>query len=54
MSSAITLAFAHNITIYDAFYVALAKESGLSLVTADDKLYKRTSELKLVKFIDDV
>lgn len=54
MSTAIALAFAHNITIYDAFYVALAKESDLSLVTADDKLYKRTTELKFVKFIDDV
>jgi predicted nucleic acid-binding protein len=54
ISSAITLAFDHNITIYDAFYVALAKESGLSLVTADDKLYKRTRELNLVKFINDI
>ena len=54
MSSAITLAFDHNITIYDAFYVALAKESDLSLITADDGLYKRTSELNLVKFIVDI
>ena len=52
--SAITLAFDHNITIYDAFYVALAKESSLNLITADDKLYKRTSKLKFVKFIDAI
>lgn len=54
MTSAIALAFEHNITVYDAFYVALAKESGLSLITADDRLYKRTSGLNLVKFINDI
>lgn len=33
--------FASGISIYDAFLIALAKSYGLSLVTADEKLFAR-------------
>jgi len=35
---AIELAFEYNITIYDAFYVALADELDYAIITADKKL----------------
>ena len=54
IKSAINFAFHHNITLYDAFYVALAKEIDFSLITADGKLYKKTKDLVFVKYIDEI
>jgi predicted nucleic acid-binding protein len=54
IESAIELAFEHAITVYDAFYVALAKETGLSFITADKKLYERVRDLEFVKFIEEI
>ncbi len=49
--SSITMAFKHKITIYDAFYSALASEIGFTFVTADSKVYKKIKGLEFVKHI---
>ena len=54
INSAVTLAFEHNITVYDAFYLALAKEIEFTFITADKKLYERVRDLNFVKFIGDI
>ena len=54
INSAVTLAFEHNITVYDAFYLALAKEIEFTFITADGRLYKRVKDLNFVKFIGDI
>ena len=54
INSAVTLAFEHNITVYDAFYIALAKETELTFITADRRLYERVRDLDFVKFIGEV
>ena len=53
INSAVTLAFEYNITVYDAFYVALAKETELTFITADRRLCERVSNLDFVNFIGD-
>ena len=52
--SAIKLAFTHNVTIYDAFYGALADEIDFTLITADAKFYRKTDNLGFIKFIDEI
>ena len=54
INSAVTLAFEHNITVYDAFYLALAKEIEFTFITADGRLYKRVKDLNFAKFIGDI
>ncbi len=54
INSAVTLAFEHNITVYDASYIALAKEIELTFITADRRLCERVSSLDFVKFIGDL
>ena len=54
INSAVTLAFGYNITVYDAFYIALAKETELTFITADRRLYERVRDLDFVKFIGEV
>jgi len=41
VSDALAIAAAHNITAYDACYVATAQQAGVPLVTADSKLVAR-------------
>ena len=36
MDVATEIAFTQNITIYDSLYIAMAKEKGLKLLTADE------------------
>ena len=52
--SAIKFAFTHNVTIYDAFYAALADEIDFTLITADAKFYRKTNNLSFIKFIDEI
>ncbi|NOR16788.1 PIN domain-containing protein [candidate division WOR-3 bacterium] len=52
--SAINLAFTHNVTIYDAFYAALADEIDFTLITADAKFYRKTNNLSFINFIDEI
>lgn len=49
--SAISLAFEYDITVYDAYFVALAKELGFKFVTADENFYKKIKELKFVNLL---
>jgi len=48
MRSALALSFFRGISVYDSVYVALAKELGLPLITADKKLLSRLQGLKFV------
>ncbi|MCG2709111.1 MAG: type II toxin-antitoxin system VapC family toxin [Thermodesulfovibrionales bacterium] len=41
----------NDITFYDAFYVALAKELGLQFITADERLYNRTRNLHFINLL---
>lgn len=52
--SAISLAFKYDITLYDAYFVALAKELGFEFVTADDNFYKKVKNLNLVKLLKNI
>jgi predicted nucleic acid-binding protein len=54
IKSAINLAFTHDVTLYDAFYAALAKEIDFTLITADAKFYRKTNNLGFIKFIDEI
>ncbi len=50
---AVSLAFEYDITVYDAFYVALAKDLELAFITADKRLCERVRGLDFVIFIGD-
>lgn len=43
----------YGITVYDAVFVSLAKSIEAVFVTADEKLYGKIKELKLVRFVAD-
>jgi predicted nucleic acid-binding protein len=51
---AITIAFEYTITVYDAFYIALAKDLRFSFITADARLCERVKDLDFVKFLGDL
>ncbi len=46
--SAIELAFSHDITIYDAAYIAVSQKLHIPLLTADYKLLDKIKDLPLV------
>jgi len=46
--SAIELAFSHDITIYDAAYIAVSRKLHIPLLTADYKLLDKIKDLPLV------
>ena len=52
LNIAIDFSFTHDITIYDAVYVALAKELNYDFVTADRKLFEKIEDLAFVKLIE--
>jgi predicted nucleic acid-binding protein len=53
MQDAINIAFKYNITIYDAYFIALARVEGKPLITADYKLTDRVKGLKgITKLLD--
>ena len=52
--SAISIAFEYDITLYDAYFVALAKELGFQFVTADENFYKKIRELKFVNLLENI
>lgn len=54
INSAITIAFKYTITVYDAVYIALAKDLDFNFITADKRLSERVSDLDFVKFIGDL
>ena len=51
IKNAVQMAFAHNITVYDAVYVALAKSLSCELITADKKLQHKLTSLHFVKML---
>lgn len=51
INSAIELSYKHDITIYDAIYVALAESIDATFITADEKLYEKIKDLEFVRFI---
>ena len=54
IKSTINLAFTHDVTLYDAFYTALAKEIDFTLIMADAKFYRKINNLGFIKFIDEI
>lgn len=54
MESAISIAFEYNITIYDACFVALAKELNFIYITADEKLHNKVKRLAFVRLLKDI
>ena len=51
LKEAVRLAITHEVTVYDAVYVALAKSLGCELITADKKLQHKTPSLRFVKML---
>jgi len=51
IKSAVEVAFQHDITIYDAYFISLAKELNFSFITADEKLYRKIEKLKFVNLL---
>jgi predicted nucleic acid-binding protein len=54
IDAAIDLAYEYDISIYDAFYIALADELDCSLVTADMKLYEKVKQLVFIKELKNI
>lgn len=48
------IAINKQISIYDACYIALAKELDIKLVTADEKLYNLTKELQCLELLSNI
>ena len=45
LEKSIEIAYSKNITIYDAFYVALAQIIDFDFITADEKLYEKIKDI---------
>lgn len=54
LEAAISIALEHDITVYDAYFVALAKELNFNYVTADEKLYNKIKRLAFVKLLKNI
>lgn len=50
---AVEIARLKDITIYDAYYIALAQEIGYNFVTADKRLMDKVKDLEFVIFLGD-
>ena len=51
---AIDIARSKDIIVYDAYYIALAKEIGYKFITADKKLYNKIKDLRFVIFLGNM
>jgi predicted nucleic acid-binding protein len=51
VESAISTALEHDVTVYDAYFIALAKALKYTFVTADEKLYQKIKKLNFVKLL---
>ena len=49
--SALKLAFEYNVTIYDAYFLALAEAAKSHLITADYRFFNQIKEFKWVKML---
>ncbi len=52
LAKAVVLAYQYAVTLYDAYFLALADETNSSLVTADQKFYQKVGGLKHVIRLD--
>lgn len=50
---AISLAFQYNLTVYDAYFIALAKVLAFTFITADERLCRKVKGLPLVHLLKD-
>jgi len=53
LESAISLAFKYDTTLYDAYFIALAKELGYIFITSDDNFFKKVKGLDFVRLLKD-
>ncbi len=51
INRAIELSFEKDITLYDAFYIALAFDLDFVFITADKKLYNKAKDLGFVELL---
>jgi predicted nucleic acid-binding protein len=54
LGRAVALAHAHETTVYDATFAALAESLGGAFITADERLVRRLEALALVHFLGEV
>lgn len=54
IESAISIALRYDITIYDAYFVALANEIRYTLVTADIKLFNKVKKAYQIKLLGEL
>lgn len=54
LREAVTHALRYNITVYDAYFLALTKELGTEYVTADEKLFRSTKGESFVRLLGDL
>ena len=54
LENAISLAFKYNISLYDAYFVALADILQFTFVTADKKLFNKLDRSQRIKLLDDM
>ena len=54
MKSAIRIAYDFDITEYDAHYLAIAKDIGYKLITADEKFYRKIESTQLAQLLSKV
>ena len=50
-TEAMNIALSKNISIYDSLYIAAAKKMNSTLYTADEKLYRYSSEMVTTRMI---
>ena len=50
---AVSLAFQYGLTVYDAYFIALAKVLCFIFITADEKLHQKVKKLPLVHLLKD-
>jgi len=53
LRTTVEYAYKFDISCYDSYYVALAKELDVIFVTSDSKLYDRVKDLNFVKHLDE-
>ena len=54
MNIAIDIAYEHDLTIYDSYFIALAKELDFIFITSDKKLYNKIKNLGFTKLLNDL
>ncbi|MFH1612262.1 MAG: type II toxin-antitoxin system VapC family toxin [bacterium] len=53
-TEAVKLAIQYDITVYDSYFIALAKEESFKLITANHEVYKKVSSLPWVVYLENL